>query len=1145
MNHYSRTNCHWFRLGILLLCSAPSGIGFGNDKIVDWENPSVIGINKLPPRASGWSSPDIETAMKVDYRGAELSPWVRSLNGEWSFHWSPRPEIRPKDFFRTDYDVTAWDKIAVPGTWQTQGYGTPIYRNYGYVFKVDPPRVTSEPDQRYTAYELRNPVGSYRTEFVLPDDWSERKIFLHFAGAKSAMYLWVNGKRVGYSQGSRCPADFDVTTFVRPGNNVLACEVYRWCDGSYLEDQDMWRLSGIFRDVFLFCKPQTHLWDVYLATDLDDEYRDGTIRLNSTIHNSFDDTVPNISLSVKLFDSNNRPVGKTAEIYCHSVEEMGPDDQLEIVSPPIGIATPQKWSHETPILYTAIVELKAGDQTLEVQSAKVGFRKVEVDHQGFRLNGQEVKLKGVNRHEHHPDFGGYIPLESMVDDIRLMKQANINLVRTSHYPDDPSWYELCDEYGLMLLDEANVESHGLSYHKNVLPGDLPEWREPVVDRMRRMVVRDRGHASVVMWSLGNEAGYGSAFIKMADTCRQLDPEQRPIQYADMNLPCDVDSQTYPTIDWLTKHLKGEAIRKGEDGQLSSSEAHGIYPSGKPFFMNEYAHAMGNSVGNLQDYWDLIDSEHLLIGGCIWDWVDQGLRRIDSDGRDYIAYGGEFGDFPHNSNFCMNGLVDADRNPHPHYYEVKKVYQSVEVRASGLTTGEFEILNKHAFLDLDYLDLCWELMREGVVVSHGRVSNLHVPAGGARIISAPYDPLPANDNSDYLIKFEFRLRYATAWAKAGFCVGWSQIVLSEYHGVRNLIRLDGIASSIDLQESPAGYRLTAINNTGVQVEYLIGKSDGMLWTAKYENNNLLSGPMALSFWRAPTDNDLGWELPKQLGLWERAASTAVCQSVTAKQEKNRSASVEATIELPEIGGRIHLRYLLSPSCQLLVTYRLELPHKIPSPPRIGVTFRIPRDFQYVSWYGRGPHESYQDRLTSAAVGVYGAQVDSWAHQYPRPQESGNRADVRWITLTNEAGEGLRISARQRLLNVSAWPYQLEDLTSNKYSYRITRSGFNTLNIDYSQMGVGGDNSWGLPVHEEYLIPKEGEYEYAFVIDCVPQNLKQSSKKSDTTMKKSSDQQKILDVSTGLDIRNSLQKQYDFDNDTIPTEESFLMKWKSRK
>ena len=297
------------------------------------------------------------------------------------------------------------------------------------------------------------------------------------------MYLWVNGKRVGYSQGSRCPAEFDVTTFVRPGTNVLACEVYRWCDGSYLEDQDMWRLSGIFRDVFLFCKPKTHLWDVYLATDLDDEYRDGTIRLNCTIHNGVDDTVPNISLSVKLFDPNNRPVGKTAEVYCHRVEEMGPDDRLEVVSPPIGIATPQKWSHEIPILYTAIVELKAGDQTLEVQSAKVGFRKVEFDHRGFRLNGQEVKLKGVNRHEHHPDFGGYIPLESMVDDIRLMKQANINLVRTSHYPDDPSWYELCDEYGLMVLDEANVESHGLSYHKNVLPGDLPEWREPVVDRI--------------------------------------------------------------------------------------------------------------------------------------------------------------------------------------------------------------------------------------------------------------------------------------------------------------------------------------------------------------------------------------------------------------------------------------------------------------------------------------------------------------------------------------------------------------------------------------------------------------------------------------------------------------------------------------
>ncbi len=472
-------------LAALALLAAAVPPGFAETRQLDraWEDPAIIGVQKLPPRASGWSCPTLESAMRTDYRSCLQSPWVRRINGQWKFQWSATPATRPKHFYRKSFDDSKWGPIAVPGTWQTQGHGVPIYLNKGYPFKVDPPRVMGDPDARYTSFDQRNPVGSYRTTFVLPKTWSGNRVYLHFAGVQSAMYLWVNGQRVGYSQGSRCPAEFDITEVVSPGTNQLACEVYRWCDGSYLEDQDMWRMSGIYRDVYLFCKPAIHLWDAYVEVGLDEAYRNGMLRVHASVRNAGQDSMSKLSLRVRLFDPQTQPVGDRHGVLLESTCANDHSEWQVIETSDAEVPTPQLWSHETPHLYTAVVELLQDDQVIEAQQSRVGFRKVELTSKGFLINGQPTKLKGVNRHEHHPDYGGYVPVETMTTDLRMMKQANINIVRTSHYPNDPSWYELCDEYGMLVMDEANVESHGLSYRKKVLPGDHDVWRGPAVDRM--------------------------------------------------------------------------------------------------------------------------------------------------------------------------------------------------------------------------------------------------------------------------------------------------------------------------------------------------------------------------------------------------------------------------------------------------------------------------------------------------------------------------------------------------------------------------------------------------------------------------------------------------------------------------------------
>jgi beta-galactosidase len=597
-----------------------------NADLPDWENPLTFGVNKLPPRCPAWPCPDAESGWKSSY---DFSPWVRSLNGDWSFHWAPDPKSRPDNFFAPGFDASGWKTIPVPSCWELQGYGVPMYVNYIYPFKMHPPYVMEEPPTNYTAYLQRNPVGSYRRTFEVPADWQRGRTLIHFAGVDSAMYVWMNGRKVGFSENSRVPAEFDITGLLKPGKNLLAVEVYKFSAGSYLEDQDMWRFAGIFRDVFLYHTPDFSVWDFYVDQKLDTNFQNAEVSLHYTLRNS--SSAPSNQLHIRL--SLRAPDGNLVggapsldEAVSSPIAGINP----EKITASVTVKNPLLWTSETPNVYDALVELVQNGKVIETRRIDVGFRKVEIHDKQFWVNGKSLKMKGVNRHEFDPATGYHLTKERMEQDLHLIKQANFNFVRTSHYPNDPRWYELCNRYGLFLMDENNLETHGISYHKRILPGDDPAWLPAVVDRMQRTVIRDRNNPSVVMWSLGNEAGYGNDFMAMREAARADDPQLRPIHYADMNLAADVDSQTYPTTEWLLQDVQGKAIRKGEGGEIGLDEQHGKYPSGKPFVANEYAHAQANSLGNLQDYWDVFEKYPMLIGGFIWEWVDQTVYKTDTD-----------------------------------------------------------------------------------------------------------------------------------------------------------------------------------------------------------------------------------------------------------------------------------------------------------------------------------------------------------------------------------------------------------------------------------------------------------------------------------------------------------------------------------
>ena len=1002
----------------------------------DWENPEIVGRNCQPGHVTLVPYPDARTALRGE---RTASPYFELLNGDWKFHWVKKPSERPEDFYQEGFDVSAWEEIPVPGHWQLHGYGIPIYLNRPYEFEKNPPFIQND----------YNPVGSYRTEFTVNEDWLDRQTFIVFEGVKSAFYIWVNGRKVGYSQGSMTPAEFDITGYLRKGRNSLSVEVYRWSDGSYLECQDFWRFSGIYRDVYLFSTPKVHVRDFWVRTDLDHKYRDAVLLVSADVRNYSGDEALDWTLELELLDEQERPVFSKPVSRSVRTGAGGGQARLEFERK---VSGPAKWSAEQPSLYTLLLTLKdPSGSVAEVLAGRVGFREVELKDSQVLVNGVPVLFKGVNRHEHDPDRGRAVPPERMVQDIRLMKMFNINAVRTSHYPDNPKWYELCDKYGLYLIDEANIESHGMGYHPDTTLGNNPLWIKSHLDRTVRMVERDKNHPSVIFWSLGNEAGDGVCFDSTYAWVKRRD-QTRPVHYerAEMRHNTDVVSIMYPAIEFIERYASR--------------------PQSRPYIICEYAHAMGNSVGNLQDYWDVIEKYPLLQGAFIWDWVDQGLRRRAENGEQYWAYGGDFGDWPNDGSFLINGLVFPDRTPQPELYEVKKVYQYIKVEPVDLTAGKVKVINNYDFTNLDFVETHWELAADGEVVQSGKLPELDLAPHSARQVKVPFIRPDLTPGAQYWLNISFITSRELPLVPEGHEIAFEQFALPFDVPAGEPVDM-GRLPALKVLEFPDSVRLAGRDFTAA-----FDKETAALLSYTYKGLKMIERGPEPNFWRAPLDNDRGNEMPVRLGVWKMAGKIRQLRSFEVIRENQHRVSVRARLYLPSVQADYELGYTVFATGDILVSCRFLPGRKLPDLPRFGMQMVIPGGFENFTWYGRGPQENYRDRNTGARVGAYSSTVDGQFVPYVRPQENGNKTDVRWVALTDEGGVGL-LAAGIPTLSVSAQHYTMQDIERAEHPHELTRREEIYLNLDYQQMGLGGDNSWGARPHPPYRLPCT-EYSYSF-------------------------------------------------------------------
>ncbi len=1024
----------------------------------DWENPAVVQINREPVRAT--YTPYMSTE-----RAAEMGTSFRrmSLNGSWKFHWSPGPAERPKEFYRKNFDVSGWESIVVPGNWQTQGFGVPIYLNIRYPFHPAPPKIMRNSDPSFTQHKYPDPVGSYRREFSLPENWNGQRVFIEFAGVKSAFYVWVNGEPAGYSQDSMTPAEFEISKYIEPGNNTLAVEVYRWSDGSYLEDQDMWRLSGIFRDVTLTARPAVHIHDFHIITDLDDSYQNADVLVEVDLRNQSGGKVDNIKLKALFFS----PDGKTLdELKTDSLELK--NKNIHSYSLKMHMKTPELWSAEDPNLYKLVLVLEDGqDNILEAVPWKFGIRKYEVRNRQFWVNGKAVKLKGVNRHEHHPRLGRHIDLATMIKDIKLIKQANINYVRTSHYPDDIRWYQLCDEYGIYLMDEANQESHAFGTGSPVL-GDNPEWMLSHADRGVSMVERDKNHASVAIWSLGNEGGSGRNLKEMRSRMESIDSTRPYFYHADKSVSdwLDID---YPSI---------------KDFENFISKDHEKWAN-----VREYSHMMGNSGGNLQEHWDFIYSHPEIVGAAIWDWVDQGLAKPKNGKKmsygenpaelsladdEYFAYGGEFGDKPNDGDFCINGLVGPDRVPHPHYYEVQKVYQYIWLKDVDAAGGQIEVTNHYDFTNLNQFDWKWALLSNGRVIESGYIYDpADIGPGETKNITLPIKGLIPEGSSEILLQIDVKLRQDTLWAPAGWSVAREQFIVR-----KALFSKLNRGDAFPLKVADDG---RSINVSGYSFNLEWNKTNGALINYEYKGFSLIKRSLEPYFWKPPNRNQASNQYIKRLGDWREAASQRKVTKVNITSNKERE---EVIIEFDFILPVANASYCVSYTVNAYGEVSVEADYKpnaesAPKMPKFGMRMGIPIEWLNINYYGRGPWENYWDRKTGAFIGIYSMPLKDYWVNYIYPQDNGNRCDIRWWEAADADGNGIRIEGMQEL-SIRAWPFTEDDIETNRLAHELPYRDFINVNIDLKVHGVGGDNSWGKQTMDKYTLPGEKPYKYGFIL-----------------------------------------------------------------
>ncbi|OSY86830.1 beta-galactosidase [Tenacibaculum holothuriorum] len=1028
-------------LYVLFLCIILSCKKQSLEKVEEQKNHfnhQILEENKLAPRASFFAFESEDVSEK------ENSKRFLSLNGSWKYHWVKDPKKRPTTFQNIAFDDSKWTTIPVPANWEVEGFGKPIYLDERYPFTTKWPEAPTD----------YNPVGTYRKVINLTKEFLSQDVILHFAGAKSAMYVYANGKYVGYSQGSKTPAEFNITKYLHEGKNLIALQLFRWSDASYVESQDMLRMSGIERDVYLYSRPKVYISDYHAKTTLDDSYTKGI--LNGTIFIT-NETDKEVTQKLKVSLKNQFEVSKQITIPANSTIEFKIDKVVENV---------KSWSAEAPNLYGLNISLN-NNQFVKQQ---IGFKRVEIKNAQILINGKAIYFRGVDRHETDPHTGHVISKVSMLKDILLMKQNNINAVRSAHYPNDPYWLDLCDKYGLYVIDEANIESHPLAISKDTQIGNEMSWLPAHMARTKRMYYRDRNHASIYSWSLGNEAGEGEVFRTTYKWLKSQD-DNRIVQYepAGKEDYTDIYCPMYPKLEYLINHGKSN--------------------SDKPSVMIEYAHAMGNSVGNLQDYWDIIEKYPNLQGGYIWDWVDQSLEYKDENGKPYLAYGHDYHpDLPTDGNFLNNGLVDPYRNPHPHLSEVKKVYEPVQfyfTPAQGY--GHLILENKNFFKDLSDKQIVWELLKSEKIIKTDSITIAHSPPQVKISYSIKGIPRELDANSEYIIRFILKQKEAKNGVPENHEVAWDEFVIQKGNQNTNDISKDDVLNVISTEK--------AFQIKNDKIDIIINEETGEITSWKHKGEVVTTNPIQPNFWRPPTDNDLGNGMDKWAKIWQEASYKYTSKLVKQPQKIYNTVVYSVSYTTPNNEAEVLVNYRVNKNGSLQIDY-VFTPKKenLPNIPRLGMYLTLDKSFTDVSWYGKGPEESYWDRKTGQKTGVYSGKVTEQFHRYSRPQETGNKTDIRWVEVTSNT---LKIKVRgNQLLNTSIWPFAMEEIDFSSDEAGKSASGLVPVtkkhgadiklgktvqwNIDYLQMGVGGDTSWGRLVHPEYTIPANKTYKYSFII-----------------------------------------------------------------
>lgn len=1014
------------------------------------EDHRINGINKEAPRPHAF--PFSHESLAINNQPEKADNYL-SLNGLWQFNCAINPESRPRGFHQENFDLSGWDSIQVPGNWEAQGFDKAIYLDERFPFTTEWPEVPRD----------YNPVGSYRRTFTLDQSWSGREIFLQLAGARTATFIWINGQRVGYSQNAKNTAEFNISAYVREGENTIALEIFRWSNASYLEKQDMLDMSGLEREVFIYSTGKSRIYDFHCKPELDATFTQGSLSLSVDLKH-YESDAAQLTLKAQLLDDAR---GFDPIIVCtESFIRDGAEQSLNFAGE---VANPRLWSAESPNLYTLLMTLtNEQGEIIETTSHKIGFRHVEIIDGQLTVNGKAIKIKGVNRHELHPTLGHVPTEEHMLTDIRLMKEHNINAVRTSHFPCHSRWYQLCDEHGLYVVDEANIESHPLALKPETQIGDTESWIPAHLDRMQAMVERDKNHACVIIWSMGNEAGKGCVFETLYNWVKEKD-SSRPVQYEPAGEApyTDIVCPMYPTLERLE-----EFVRQND---------------GRPMIMIEYAHAMGNSVGILNDYWKIIDHSHCLQGGFIWEWMDHALELTNEKGQKYWGYGKDYHpDMPTDGNFMNDGLVAPDRTPHPHMAEVKKVYQPVRFHAVDATAGQFEVENRYDFIGLDHLEIRYQITADGHEVAKGSLGTVSVAPDQRETLTVSLENLALNDNREYLVTLSAVSRNEEAFVGSGYEYAWDQFNITDRLAYQQPTIDDH--QTLELHQSDA-----TIEIKGTDFTVHFDRQNGQMTEFSVAGRNMICTGLEPNFWRGLTDNDLGAKAFEWADIWRNAAKERQLSFIEVTAPSTHEVKVSTHFNLPTVACEYTLNYTIFADGEIKVETEFTPGNReLPMMMRVGTQLTLPAEFQYMQWFGRGPVETYADRK-GAKAGIYGGTTWEQFHAYPRPQESGNKTDVRWVRLMDRDGFGLEAMAEDQLLNTSAWPFAAEELDfvadvggmgasgltpmTRKHGIDVQPGNLTTWNIDLAQMGTGGQNSWGSLPPKAYQLPAQ-PYRYSF-------------------------------------------------------------------